>query len=326
MRTILIIVLGLFIAQNVYAQADSLIIKLENYGQMIVPSEDLAKEKSIKLNEAYQRFYTDFVKIDTSRMKSDKSYIICYNEALWDNQKNRSIKIKTNDDEYYFHKSNEQAMQSCKYRLEFNYSRKVIFVLNSFEDIEKISRIDLDSLFNQSIMDVKNDHRYVRQPIKVFYSSENSQIKKHPDNFSVKGPTDIIWLYPNAGMSIINSMIAPEWGANIEFELGKKDGAGYKFGINYTVMYLYNKNDIFDISSYGFLSLNYYLKEYKSLKHRLSVGYLVNKSGNDFNGKTWIGSWCMNLNGIGLKLGGFYTKNMENKYVVLPSIGLDFVF
>ena len=65
MRTILIIVLGLFIAQNLKAQNDSLIIKLEDYGQMVVVSSNLTtvKQGNIGLNDKYKKFYEENKKI-----------------------------------------------------------------------------------------------------------------------------------------------------------------------------------------------------------------------------------------------------------------------
>ena len=96
----------------------------------------------------------------------------------------------------------------------------------------------------------------------------------------------------------------------------------------YTTMYLYDKNDMYNISSYGFLNFNYYIENSNAFRfsNKIVVGYLVNKSGNDFNGRTWDAYLSTKINNLGFKVGGIYTKNLNGAYTLLPTIGIDFGF
>ena len=60
--------------------------------------------------------------------------------------------------------------------------------------------------------------------------------------------------------------------------------------------------------------------------HKVSIGYLYGRTGDDFGENTWNGYWQTTVNKVGVKLGGFLTKNNEGNYVVIPSIGLNFGF
>jgi hypothetical protein len=331
MRTILIIVLGLFIAQKINAQSDSLIIKLGDYGQMIVISPNLVteKQKSFGLDTSYRNFYNDFKKIDKSKF-SDKNQVIKYTYKRFEPQY-QTITIEKADideDVYYFNEDKQQSIQGNKYKLELMAARKVIILVNSLEDFEKINQLSLDSLYLQSLEHIKTQNLHKRVPYKIFYDTENMQINKN-SNFTIGGKLqDFIVLDAEFGMSVMDSRVAPEWGANLEFMLKKKDYPGLRFGINYTTMYLYDKNNMYNISSYGFLNLSYYFENNEAFRfsHKLVVGYLVNKSGNDFNGNTWNAYLSSNINNLGFKIGGIYTKNLNGAYTFLPSIGINFGF
>ena len=329
MRTILLIVLGLFIARNLNAQVDSLIIKLGDYGQMIVISPNLVTEKmeSFGLDNSYRDFYTDFRKIDKARF-ADNNQIIRYSSKN-DEPQNRTLSIKYTDkgtNIFYFLEDKQQSHQSTKYKLELTAQRKVVIEVNLLDDFERISKLKLDSLYLQSLEHIQRQNLKKRVPYKIFYSEENKKIDKN-SNLILSGKSqDFIMANLTIGMSVIDSRIAPEWGASLEFALQNKDQVGQKFGLNYTTMYLYDKIDIYNISSYGFLNFNYYLKYNKNFSHKIGVGYLVSKTGSDFNGNTWNACFSTKINGLGFKIGGIYTKNTEGVYTILPSIGIDFGF
>jgi hypothetical protein len=329
MRTILIIVLGLFIAQNLNAQVDSLIIKLGDYGQLIVISPNLVKEKqkSFGLDESYQNFYNDFKKIDKSGF-SDKNQIIKYSNKTYEPQY-RAISIEAVDNEeglFYFNEDKQESILPNKYKLEINAERKVIIIINSLDDLDKINQLSLDSLYLQSLKHIQSQDLNNRIAYKIFYSADNKQINENSNLIFSGKLQDFLLLDANIGMSIIDSRIAPEWGASIEFDFRKKGLVNLRFGINYTLKHLYDRDDIFNISNYGFLSLNYYFKYNNSYNQKLSIGYMVNKSGNDFNGNTWNAYYTRNIKDFGFKFGGIYTKNLEDKYVFMPSVGFDFWF
>jgi len=329
MRTILIIVLGLFIAQNVSAQVDSLIFKLGDYGQIVIISSNLITEKqeSFGLDASFRKFYMDFKKIDKTSFR-DKNQIIKYSDNNYGSN-SREISIEDADnktDIFYFQEGKEQYLLSGKFKLELLLDRKVVIFINSLEDLEKIEQLSLDSLYLQSLEHFQSQNLNKRISYKIFYSAENNQISKSSNMILAGKFNDYLLLFPTVGMSIINSRIAPEWGASFEFDFRKKGLANIKFGLNYSTMYLFNKDNIFDISSYSFLSLNYYFKYKDDYAQKLSVGYLVNKTSNDFNGKTWNAYYSASIKKIGFKIGGIYTKNTEGKYVVLPSVGFDFSF
>jgi hypothetical protein len=329
MRTILIIVLGFFIAQNVNAQSDSLIIKLENYGQLIVISPNLVKEKqkSFGLDTSFRNFYNDFKKIDKSKF-IDKNQIIKYSYDRYEPQYS-TISIEKSDiesDVFYFHKDKLQSLETNKYKLELMAARKVVILVNSLEDFEKVSLISLDSLYAQSLEHLQNQKLHKRMPYKIFYSTENNHINKNSNLIFHGKFQDYLLLNGTIGMSVIDSRIAPEWGASIELSFRNKDKFGQEFGINYTTMYLYDKNDMYNISSYGFLNLNYCIEYNSRFSHKLVFGYLVNKSGSDFNGRTWDAYLSTKINNLGFKVGGIYTKNLNGAYTLLPTVGIDFGF
>jgi hypothetical protein len=338
MRTILIIVLGLFIAQNVNAQADSLIIKLGDYGQMIIVSSNRVteKQKSFGLNESYQKFYEDFKKIDKSGL-SDKNYLINYNRALWDKKNNRSISIKAIEklpDVYYFQDGNENSLLSSKYKLTLNYEH-VIFLLDSLKDFEKISMLNLDTLYFQSIEHFQSQNLRKKDSYNIFYSSLNNSVDKSSNYIMNKKTLDYLLLGTSFGMTMVSSTFAPEFNVNLEMDLHNKGISKFKFGISSTYLFMPNKNDFFDINTYNFLNASFSmnllnsgfkLKSKNELSHKISIGYLISRDGDDFSKNTWNAFWQTNINKIGFKIGAYYTNNLEGNRVILPSIGFDFGF
>jgi hypothetical protein len=330
MRTILIIVLGLFIAQNVSAQVDSMIIKLGDYGQMIIISSNLVKEKQVNfgLNESYQNFYNDFEKINKSGL-NDKSYLLNYSKSKWEDQKNRSLSVKPIENEanmFYFQDDKTQSLLTCKYRLELDSERKVIFQFNSLNDFEKVSLLSLDSLYLQALQDFQSQKPQKMYPYMIFYSSDNSKLDKS-SNLILRGKSqDYIELNPTFGMSMINSTFAPEISINLNFMLNSKGILHQKFGLSTTFLFIPDKSDFFNISTYKFVNANYFIQFKDNLSHKISIGYMYGRNGSDFSTDTWNAYWQTNINKIGFRLGGFYTRNAEGNRVILPSIGLDFGF
>jgi hypothetical protein len=331
MRTMLIIVLGLFIARNADAQVDSLIIKLDDAGYLIIISPNLVKQKqeSFDLNRDFSRFYADFIMSDKSDYK-EKPYIIKYEfDKYSDEHKNRSltfIERKTTHDIFYFQDGKELKILSGKYKLELASRQKVVILIDSLKDLEKISRLDLDTLYLQSLKHFQSHQPNKRLPYNVFYSITNNSIDQ--DSYVLKSGEnkDFINLGPTFGMWFMNSSIFPELTLNADFIVNSKNVTRHKFGISTSFLFMPDKNDFYNISTYKFVNV-YYHKKYRDIwDHTFSIGYMYDKNGNDFSNNTWNAYWQTNINKIGFRFGGFYTKNLQGKNVIIPSIGLDFGF
>jgi len=330
MRTILTIVLGVFIAQTLQAQNDSLIIKLGDYGQMLIVSGNLVskKSKNLELDKNYQNFYSDFEKLDKKALENN-NYILKYKPSLYEHDARELTvsEIENKIDKYYFVKEEYASKKSYKYTLEINASKKMTLYLDSLAHFEKVGKLSLDSLYFQSIKDIQQQDLNRRQPYVFFYSSDNNQLNKdlkltiHPGKAQ-----DFIELYPSFGMQMINSTFAPEISFNMDFGLGNKGQVGQRFGLSTTHLFIPDADDFFKISNYNFVNASYYLKLNKKWTHKVSIGYLYGKSGDLFGDNTWNGYWQTTVNKIGIKLGGYLTKNNENNYVVIPSIGFNFGF
>jgi len=329
MRTIITIVLGIFIAQTLTAQTDTLVIKLDDYGQMIVVSTNLVgkKQKIDGIDVLYKQFYSDFSKIDPSVFK-DKKYLISF-KAATDNQKASQISIKDSEnegDKYFFQDGKQQSISAYKYELSLNSEGSIKIYLDSLNDLKRVNSISLDSLYEQSFNYMKTSQLRNRTHYKIFYSSKSGKVDENSAFIHEEKSFDYINLFPSFGMRMIQSTFAPEASINVDFILGKKGGLDQRFGISTSFLFMPDKNDFFDVKTYNFLNASYYLKYNSKWSQKISVGYMISGDGEDFNGKTWSASWQPNIGSIGMSFGGFYTKNTTGKYVFLPSIGISFGF
>jgi len=328
MRTILFIVLGLFIAQNVGAQNDSLIIKLEDYGQMVIilPNLTKAKQEGIGINDLYKKFYEDFKSIDKSSFKKN-CYLLNYDTPKWDDQNNRSLTIKALDDfpdVFYFQDGKQIASHSGKYSLKLTKYGDINIVLDSLGDFEKVSLLNLDTLYLQALKHLQDMNLRKRNLYTILYPSSNNNIDESSNYVVSKKSLDYLQLYCSAGILAISTNFAPELNINLDIDFGSKGRFDHSVGISSTLLFMPDKNDFFNISTYSFINANYQHKFNNKGSHRIGIGYLLGGGGDSFSKNTWNAFWQTNINKMGVKLGGYYTKNSEGNYVLLPSIG--FVF
>ena len=330
MRTILFIVLSISIAQISLAQQDTLIIKLDDYGQITIMTDQLFSKKAKPLNfdEIYSKFHDDFEKIDKSEMK-DTILNIRYVYDKFDTPV-RSIEIEKNKEKkttFYFQDSTQLIEKTYNYTLFLDYSdfflgHTIVHVaVSNISDFDKIAKVSVDSLYETAQAYLLNFKLNKRISYKIFYAKDDVDITIGSNKIH-----DYINLYPSFAMSVINSNIAPEIDFNIDFILSQKNKPKYKFGINTSFLFLQDENDFFKVYTYNIASLYYHLFVKNNSSHKFSVGYMYRKTGPHFNGNTYTASWQYNMKQIGVKLGGYFTENLEGDYVVIPSIGLNFSF
>lgn len=329
MRTIIAIVLGVFITQTLPAQNDSLIIKLENFGQMLIVSPDFTNEaiETIGIDDAYQRFYEEFVKISPSVFKKEH-YLIKYVESK-DELKTKRISLEVIDnqiDEYFFQDGKHQSRLSYNFQVKLDLKNEVIIYLDSLQDFQRIKFLKLDSIYLQALSQFESENLRKKNPYLIFYTSSNNKINNKSALIFSGKTNDYIILYATFGASVINTRISPEININMDFSLGKKGLVNQKFGFSTTFLFMPDKNDFFDVNSYNLINANYYFRILKKWNHKISLGYMFAGDGNDFSKNTWNIYWQTSVKDIGFKLGSFYTKNTEGNYVFLPSIGFDFGF
>jgi len=334
MRTILFIVLSTFIAQISLAQQDTLIIKLDDYGKITIVTKQLfsKKGKSLNFDDIYSKFYADFQKIDKSDIQ-DNTFNIRY---LYDeyNASIRSIKIEKSKKKtkiFYFQDSIQQIEKPYNYTLSLKspnfYSYEEVQVaVNNIPDFEKITKYSIDSLYEKVQSDLSIFGLKKRIAHKIMYEQDNVEINMSPMLINSNKIHDYISIYPSFGMSVINSNFAPEIDINIDFALYHKSKMKYKFGVNTSFLFIQDENDFFKIHTYNIANVYYHLFIRDNSSHRFGVGYMYQKTGPHFNGDTWTASWQYNLKRVGIKLGGYFTKNLEGNYVAIPSIGFDFGF
>jgi hypothetical protein len=125
---------------------------------------------------------------------------------------------------------------------------------------------------------------------------------------------------------MISNNFAPEINLNLDFDFRSKGITIYKFGGSGTFLLMPDKNDFFKVNSYSFINVYYGLGFRDKWDHKVSIGYMLSGSGNDFSKNTWNAYWQSNINKIGIKVGAYYTNNLEGNRVILPSIGFDFGF
>ena len=332
MRTILFIVLSLCVAQILQAQQDTLIIKLDDYGQISIMTDQLFNEKGngLEFEKAYSMFYTDFQKIDKSEML-DNAFRIQYEyyQGYGSHKSNMSIEQNNNIAKIiYFNRKNQQILESFNYTLNIKLSKynEMEIAVNNIDDFEKIAQISIDSLYKEAQVDVLSRDIYKRIANKIIYSQENEKLNMSNVLVKNSGSQDYINLYPAFGMSVINSNFVPEIDFNIEFLLSKKTIPKYKFGINTSFLFIQDENDFFKLYTYNVANLYYHLFIRDNISHSISLGFMYRKTGPHFNGNTFTASWKFNMKHIGVKLAGYYTKNQEGNYVIIPSIGLNFGF
>lgn len=332
MRTILFIVLSISIAQISLAQQDTLIIKLDDYGQITIMTDQLFSKKAKPLNfdEIYSKFHDDFEKIDKSDMQDNAFNIrYVYYDGLVAHKSNMNIEDKkSTSKDIYFEHSKFQTSKSLNYTLSVMLSKhnELEVTVNNITDFDNISEISIDSLYENVRTDILNRDLYKRLAHTVIYKAENNLLDINTFMEKGKRAQDYINLYPSFGMSVINSNIAPEIDFNIDFVLSQKNKPKYKFGINTSFLFLQDENDFFKVYTYNIASLYYHLFVKNNSSHKFSVGYMYRKTGPHFNGNTYTASWQYNMKQIGVKLGGYFTENLEGDYVVIPSIGLNFSF
>ena len=279
MRTILIIVLGLFIAQNLKAQSDSLIIKLEDYGQMIIVSNNLTKVKQEihGINELYKTFYEDFKSIDKSGFMNN-SYIFSYNTAKWDDQKNRSLTVKTSDnfpEVFYFQEGKQASSNSGKYRVKLDKYQDINIFLDSLDDFEKVSLLNLDTLYLQALKHFQDLNLRKRNLYTILYPSSKNKIDESSNYLISKKSHDYIQLYCSAGMLMISSTFAPELNINLDLDFSSKGIFYHTVGLSSTFLFMPDKNDFFKITTYKHCNnYCYYSNHLKYLLYVLLSKYL----------------------------------------------------
>ncbi|RLD79472.1 MAG: hypothetical protein DRJ10_08780 [Bacteroidetes bacterium] len=333
MRTILFIVLSTFIAKISMAQQDTLIIKLDDYGQITIMTDQLfsKKEKPLNFDDIYSKFYTDFKKIDKSDMQDD-TFNIQYVYDEYDASV-RSIKIEKGKEKskaFYFQDSVQQAVKPFNHVLSVKVSTypyyKMQLCVNKLNDFGKIAQLSIDSLYKKAQLDILNRDLNKRIAYKIIYTHSNDKLNVNPVLINSNKINDFISLYPSFGLSVINSNFAPEIDFNIDFILSHKAKTKYKFGINTSFLFIQDENDFFKVYTYNIASAYYHLFIRDNSSHKFSMGYMYRKTGPHFNGDTWTASWQYNLKNIGIKLGGYFTKNHQGNYVAIPSIGINFGF
>lgn len=331
MRTILFIVLSISIAQISLAQQDTLIIKLDDYGQITIITDQLfnKKGKTPGFDKIYERFYSDFQKMNKSVLR-DNSVLIRY---IYDKNDStiRSIKIEKNknvEKEIYFNASLQQTVRSFNYTLYVKLSayEEMLIGVNKISDFDKIAGLSIDSSYSTARINLLSRDLNKRNAYKVIYNQENNKINLNTVLIQKDKALDYINIYPSFGMSIVNSNFAPEIDINIDFALHYKSKTKYKFGINSSFLFIQDENDFFKVYTYNLAHLYYHFFVRDNSSHKFSVGYMYRKTGPHFNGDTWTAAWQYNKKQVGIKLGGYFTKNPEGKYVIIPSIGINFGF
>jgi hypothetical protein len=213
-----------------------------------------------------------------------------------------------------------------KYTLKLEAERRIIFLLDSVEYFKKVSLLNLDTLYIQALEHFQSQNLRKKNSYIVFYASKNNMIDQSSNFVRDKKSLDMLFMYPSFGMSIINSTFAPELSWNVELNFSNKGVDQYKIGLAGTFLFMPDKNDFFKIQTYSFLNLYYDLRFKEKWDHKISVGYLLGSGGNEFSKNTWNAYWQTSINKIGIKIGTYYTKNPEDMYVFLPSIGFNFGF
>jgi len=331
MRTIFFIVLSTFIAQILKAQQDTLIISLDDYGQIRFMTDKLFSKKgeALKFDDIYSKFYTDFEQVDKSDMQ-DNAFNIRYVNYEGLAIHKSSIKMvgkKSVSKDIYFDRKNLQTVKSFNYTLsvELSANNEMEISVDNIVDFEKVTHLSIDSLYKNVQINVQG-FLAKRLAHKVIYKTENNMLDVNSVVVEGKYAHDYINLYPSFGMSVINSNFAPEIDVNIEFILSHKNKPKYKFGINTSFLFIQDENDFFKVYTYNIANLYYHLFMRDNTSHSFSIGYMYRKTGPHFNGNTYTAAWQYNMKHIGVKLGAYYTKNEEGNYVVIPSIGLHFGF
>ncbi len=331
MRTILFIVLSIFIAQILRAQQDTLIIKLDDYGQITIMTDKLfsKKEKTLKFDDIYSKFYADFQKIDKSDMQDNTFNIryVYYENFVVHKSDIRVEENKAWNKEIYFNRKNWQTVKSFNYTLSVKLSanNEMEIAVNKISDFGKITQFSIDSLYKDARIDILG-FLGKKMAHKIIYTAEDNILNLSTVVVEGKKSHDYISIYPAFGMSIINSNFAPEIDVNIDIILSNKSKPKYKFGINTSFLFLQDENDFFKVHTYNIANAYYHLFIRDNSSHKFSVGYMYRKTGSHFNGDTWTASWQYNLKHVGVKLGGYYTKNLDGNYVAIPSIGISFGF
>ncbi|NJO93099.1 MAG: hypothetical protein HC831_32165 [Chloroflexia bacterium] len=234
-------------------------------------------------------------------------------------------KTKPESDKYYFNDNKLGSINNFRFKVAL--SSKVFLFLSSLSDFEKVAATSLDDIYNQFKSNIQTEDLNKRKPYLFFYESKKNKLENDTKFIYQSGKAqDYIIAYPSFGMQMINSTFAPEITINVDFAFGMKGTVGQKFGFSTTFLYMPDKDDFLNVNTYNFVNANYYFKINNKWTHKISIGYMFDKNGSDFSYNTWNGFWQSNIKSFGLKLGGLYTKNSNENYVVIPSIGFDFGF
>ena len=228
----------------------------------------------------------------------------------------------------YFERNNLQTVKSLNYTLSVKLSdyNELEIAVDNIADFEKIAKLSIDSLYKKVQLDILSRDLTKRIAYKVIYQINKNKLSSKSMLIHPNKTLDYINIYPSFGMSIINSNFAPEIDFNIDFILAKKAKTKYKFGINTSFLFIQDENDFFKVYTYNIASAYYHLFIRDNSSHKFSVGYMYRKTGEHFNGDTWTASWQYNVKNVGIKLGGYFTENLDGNYVAIPSIGLNFGF
>jgi hypothetical protein len=216
------------------------------------------------------------------------------------------------------------SVKEYKYKILI-YNRLIIY-LDTITDFEKVSQVNLNKLVAQSVSDIKEKEVNKRTANMYFYNSKNNLIDVNTAFINTGRTQDYLIVYPTFGTQIINSTVAPQIDINADLLFNWKNSPGQKFGLSATFLFMPDKDDFYNINTYNFANISYYLKFNKKWSHKISVGYLFDKNGNHFSDNTWNAFWHTNIKDIGVKIGGYYTKNTDGNYMTIPSFGISIGF
>lgn len=351
--TILIIFLCLFQIAN-SQQPDTIIIKLENYGILQFTTDNLFKKDKLhrSIDSTYRHFYSDFKKIENNisfNIPKNIYYIREYQtKRLLDNSNAgeiliQPVKFENQKNQFYFLNGDIKNVPNYNVIIHlsdnlFNLSMDLtesdicIKAVNK-ESLEKISKLNLDSLTIMALHKLRNNNLKKKFFYKSIFELKQNQLdtsavmifppKRWADDFT--GTFDL-------GMYMINSKFIPKLDIDLNLSLLRKGYRRYNFGVGTSYLFFPNEANYYKPNTYDFFKLSF--STTSKIKNKIkgagiSIAYLMDSSGDDLKDDTWLVSFTTLRGRLSSSVGTMIHKaepGSSNKINIVPVVGIEFGF
>jgi len=337
MKSIIFLAVFIFSSQLLSSQKpDTLVVKLNDYGNLSIYSSDLIKEKNngFSIDQIYRKIYNEISKQNFAGFGNS----VLINCSIEQNEISE-IKItnaEVAEKEIFIKEGKTFSFDDYKIEIRImvknSLKNKVSIFVKDENYFQNILNCKMDSLYTLAIEDIEKEDISKRVSYKMFYSSLDNKLQIDNKLHILGKSEDVIYLTLQPGISIINSTFVPELALNVDFSFSKKGIKTQKFGISNNYYYFPAKDNFFSNNIYNFINLTYSYSiknsNNKTSGAKLIAGLNMTKNGELFDKNTCRMAIEINHSNIAVSYGVLWQYKRNNDFSMANTkvIGFSFRF